>query len=229
MLNFNQFRRIYENKNKILIKEGLIFSFSYSKFKNKLLKIIKNNKLSYEVIEINDDGLFLKKLKPNKSNKFFVELNSLLNVSGYYVSSYKKDDENVKHENVNIIDYMNSFEISYIFNKRFDFEETGIKTNLYHLTDKKHVKKILKNGLAPKSKKIIDNHPERIYLFDDSDDLEDFYENILGFIDNYKKVKLKINVKSLPKLKLYKDVKFPGYDAYYTYDNIPPYSIELID
>lgn len=118
--------------------------------------------------------------------------------------------------------------IFFIFNKRFDFEDKGIKTKLYHLTNKKYLSKIKNKGLIPKSKKIIDNHPDRIYLFDSIDNLENFYENIKHFNNNYESIKLEINVKSLPKLKLYKDVKFPNYDAYYTYDNIPPYSIKII-
>lgn len=50
MLNFSQFKKIYENKNKNLIFEGLIYSFSYSKFIEKLKNILSKNKIHYSPI-----------------------------------------------------------------------------------------------------------------------------------------------------------------------------------
>jgi len=41
---------------------------------------------------------------------------------------------------------------------------------------------------------------------------------------------LKIDVKTLKNIKLYDDPKYqPTINAYYTYDNIPPFSMEIIN
>ena len=229
MLNFNQFKEAFENKNEHLIQEGLIYSFSYSKFKEKLNDILTKYKIEeYDLIQ-SEDGIFLINFKPIKNINLYNDIISLLNISGYYISSYKKDNNETEYLNLNINIFMNSEKLNIVFNKNFDFEDTGIKLFLYHVTDEKHINKIKQIGLTPKSNKMIDNHPDRIYLFESVDDINSFISNKSYYVEDFNPVKLKINIKSLPKIKLYKDPKYTNIDAYYTYDNIPSYSIKIIN
>ena len=79
----------------------------------------------------------------------------------------------------------------------------------YHATDKSFLKRILKNGLIPKSR---GNFPERIYLGTDIDEIKNMVgQNLQDMIV------LEINCDGL---KLYHDEREGT--AYYTYDNIPP-------
>lgn len=229
MLRYNQFKLLFENKNNHLIKDGLIYSFSYSKFIEKLRNLLEKYDISYEKLNSFSDGVILNKLFVLKNKYFYNELISLLNISGYYISSYKSDNNKIEYGSLCIKTYMESKYLNITFNKNFDFQEKGIKLKLYHLTDKKFIDKIKKNGLTPKSTKMIDNHPDRIYLFEDIDDLNDFSKQKSFYSKEFEPITLKINTKVLPKLKLYLDPKYPNTDAYYTYDNIPPYAINIID
>ncbi|MFW6225610.1 MAG: hypothetical protein ACOC3V_01460 [bacterium] len=229
MLKYNQFKEAFEDKNSKLLFEGLIYSFPYSKFKEKLSNILTKYKITgFDLIQ-SEDGIFLINFKPIKNKKLYDDINNLLNLSGYYISSYKKDGNDVKYSSLGIVDFIESKNLNIVFNKKFDFYDSGINIFLYHVTDEKYLNKIKQIGLTPKSNKTIDNHPDRIYLFDSIDDLDLFIKNKSYYIEGYVPIKLKINVKSLPKLKLYKDPKYPNTDAYYTYDNIPPHSIEIIN
>lgn len=226
MLKFNQFKNAFEERNKSLISEGLINSISYSLFIDKLKDILNKNNMNYLDMVKFDDGIKLIDLKPFKNKIFYNDLISLLNLSGYYISNYKKDKNNIKYDNIGIKTYMNSNNLSILFNKKFDYLDFGIKIKLFHVTDEKFINKIKENGLIPKTNKMIDNHPHRIYLFDNIKDLDFFIEQKIKYDKTFEPKKLVINVKSLPKLKLYKDPKYPNVDVYYTYDNIPSYCIE---
>jgi hypothetical protein len=84
---------------------------------------------------------------------------------------------------------------------------------------------IKKNGLINKSKNFVENHPERIYFFYNIEDGYDYanFKNLFDFS------LLKIDCKTLNNIKLFEDPKYyPYVKAYYTYDNIPPYAIEII-
>jgi hypothetical protein len=228
MKNFNQFKELFEYKNSSLVCDGLIYSYSHSKFSEKLTNILNKYGIrDYEII-VSDEGVFLTNFKPIKDKYLFSEIIRLLNLSGYYISSYKNDNKLIT-SSLGVDIFMNSTKLDIVFNKNFDFEDTGIKLILYHVTDFKFINKIKKQGLIVKSNKMLDNHPERIYLFDSINDMEGFIINKSFYEKDFNPVRLKIDVKTLPKLKLYKDPKYPSIDAYYTYDNIPSYSINIIN
>ena len=92
------------------------------------------------------------------------------------------------------------------FGKRYFQKENE---NFYHATDKTFLKKILKNGLIPKSR---GNFPERIYLGTDISEIQNMVgQNLQDMII------LKINCNGIH---LYHDEREKT--AYYTYDNISP-------
>jgi hypothetical protein len=202
---------------------------SFSKFIEKLNDLFLKYNIKPDLLYQKDDNVFLS-TKLIKNKYLYDGLISLLNISGYYFSSYCLNGEKINNSGLDIKTFMENDYIDITFNKNFDFEDTGIKLNLYHITTKDKLNKIMDNGLVPKSKKIIDNHPDRIYLFEKIEDCLYFFEQKSNYLKNIKEpLILKINVKSLPKLKLYKDPKFLDVDAFYTHDNIPPHSLKIIE
>jgi hypothetical protein len=111
---------------------------------------------------------------------------------------------------------------------------------LYHVTEYKYVKNILKNGLIPQSHNKIESHPDRIYVMNNmigaihfSRFLEDMYSDYSGecfkiFKINNKLIDIKLYYDQLY-LKSKKDFEYPAFKALYTYDNIPPNVMELVD
>jgi hypothetical protein len=225
--------------NKELLNEGLINSINYDKAIQKISDLIKKYNLEgncflYEgkdriELDINDDNIYHKK-------DFYSEFMQLLNLLGYYIANYKlnKNDEEFVNGEISFEFFIKNKPILFlnkkydivIYNKKLGKADTNMPEYLFHVTLPKHLDKIEKSGLVAKSKRQIQNHPERIYLFSGVDGCYDYIE--------YKKMNdyiiLKINVKSLYNLKLYEDPKYtPDVEAFYTYDNIPPFSLKIIE
>ena len=89
----------------------------------------------------------------------------------------------------------------------------------FHATDVTLLPKILKNGLVPRSK---GNFPERIYL---GKDITEIGEMVGGAINDM--VILKVDVSNVRLFTLYRDQRNPT--AVFTYDNIPPAQIEILE
>ena len=246
MISFNQFKTIYDNiqfykdvkesrKNEILcIKEGLIQSFSYNTFKLHLKRLIERLKIYDYEINLTDNYIELK-VKINKRDEFLNSIKTLLNQSGYIVSNWKYIDGVFK--NSDLPEELYKSEIVIRFNKKYDFKEGGIKLKMFHVTNIKYLKKILKKGILPKSKNVIENHEERVYLFDNIESAEYYLEyknegkTIDEEIDKYSDfyIILEIDIRLVKKISLYKDPKFMESDgAYYTYDSISPISIKVL-
>jgi len=226
--------KLLENFNNELISEGLIMSVEYEQIVDKLNNLLKKYKVkgnshiytSNDRVQLDIYGI---KLLKNKK-EFYNEFKSLLNLLGYYISNYAiNDGESIKKDlSFDIFSQNDSFVIW--LNKKFDYEK-GTPVELYHITYKRHLDKIKKQGLIPKSKSIIERHPDRIYLFLELDDAR----NYTGLRDLYSDESpeyliLKIDTRLLKRIKLYEDPKFDkDILALYTYDNIPPNSIAIIE
>jgi len=210
-----------------LLNEGLIMSVEYDIFINKMNDVLRKYDINglcdlyigkdRVILRINENDI-------HKRKSFYEQFTNLLNQTGYYVSNYKIDNK-IYNQDVDILTFINNINFILYLNKRFDSETGYIPEFLFHVTESKYFEKIMKRGLINKSKKYIENHPERIYLFDNLDDCYDYidFKELLDFII------FKIDAKTLKNIKLYKDPKYqPTIMAYYTYDNIPPYSIEKV-
>ncbi|MCB1713459.1 MAG: hypothetical protein KDH96_13625, partial [Candidatus Riesia sp.] len=94
-------------------------------------------------------------------------------------------------------------------------------------TDKKY--KILKNGLYPKSYNRKTKHPDRIYFFYDMNDYKyllkslKLNDKINNLYRNYSLYKVKLTQENI----IHSDPNFSK--GFYTYDNISPMDIELIE
>ena len=218
-----------------LINEGLIKSFDYEIMVQKLQNLFSNKQVD---ISFNHMGIRIFTNRSDWNKQTWEGLESLLNVGGYVISRYFKDDILLVGKPSVIDIFKNDYRtIELVLIKKFDIEnQDGLPEYLYHVTENNFLNKIRKNGLVPKSLSKMEQHPDRVYFFDKIEGAKE-YERIL-YDRGYKNlVILRINVKLVNEIKLYYDPTFfesiEDYEdnifkAFYTYNNITPYSIEIL-
>lgn len=96
---------------------------------------------------------------------------------------------------------------------------------VYHVTHNDNVKKILKIGLAPKSRSKKSYHPERVYLADSLDAARIISRMFIEKYKHYNWSILEIDT-NITYLTLLKDPNFKN--GFYTLNNIPPSKISLM-
>jgi len=221
---------LLENFNYDLLNEGLIKSSSYNIAVDKINNLIKKyNIRGVARIYIGKDRveiIFDNTEKNINYKQFYKDFQSILRVLGYYISISYVD--NVK-KSIEVQDLVKNKNFKIWINKRFDCEADiqGIPEILYHVTPSKNLDKIKKQGLKSMSEKLIQEHPERIYLFGNLSDAEEFIITRNEYIDT-EYIILKIEIILSGKMKLYFDPKYEkDTSAYYTYDNIHPNAISI--
>ena len=218
----------------IEIKEGLILTHDINRYSSNLMGWLKQLDI-YAEIDITDKLSFDLIINTNDYNVIEI-INHKCYTLGYFPSYYWiTNNKDMIKGFKNIDNLSNNIKIVKI---RYEAKyEDGLYTNniicpdkLYHLSYQKHEDSILKKGLYPKSKKRISVHPERIYLFDDINKTENLL-NILKFSDLKNNIKenyilLEIDC-TTTKLILHTD---PNYKiGYFTYDNINPINIKILN
>lgn len=211
------------------LNEGLITSWTNTQFKKFLTKLLDKYGFEYEV----DKGfkyqtvlmkIFnLSEVSEEDKTKFFKDVQNLLNQSGFY-PIYKR---------FNLDSFVTSWSPEYImeFSKKFNTEKE-VPEFLYHVTHPQYLKSILKKGLIPKTKNLIEDHPDRIYVTTKLKDAKTFAHakySITNDEDYVDYIILKIDTSKLGNIKLYVDaLKIPGTGMYYILDNVPPSAIEVV-
>lgn len=146
----------------------------------------------------------------------------LINTSGYFVSTIMKTGLKIDKKDIRN-HLINQDRISIMIEPNFDSKVDFNGEYLYHSTEKQYLEKILKIGLAPKSKNTRSFYPERIYLSPNVEYLKAIKGQLsIDKVGDY----VDLKIKNFPELDLYKDVRFKG--GFYTYDNIHPKYIEVI-
>lgn len=220
-----------------LVKEGLIITHNIQIYKNSLeielksigvefeIKII--SKFIYDIDILNSDKLSEEQLH------FIININQ--NLLGYYPSYiWVELEDKMRGFPFDIIYLSNKFsKIKVRFESKYDDKlyknDIEIPDIAYHLspTDKKY--KILKNGLYPKSYNRKTKHPDRIYFFYDMNDYKyllkslKLNDKINNLYRNYSLYKVKLTQENI----IHSDPNFSK--GFYTYDNISPMDIELIE
>ena len=199
-----------------------------------LRKLKLRPRMNYEVLDENAIQITVESSYWNDSS--YNDLVKLINLLGWFVSSVNVilpyghrllDFDNV---NAEVKKYKNNsdlgdFEVSIIIEKKFEDPERFILTQdgfLYHITEERFVKRIIKNGLVPKDKIKLSWHPARVYLAT-LDGLKRIRMKYCSFVD--KPIILKIDVEGLV---LYEDPNLKG-SAFYVVDNIAPSRITVTD
>lgn len=145
----------------------------------------------------------------------FVRTGTNKNVTGKY---YPYSNTAIRNSIVND-------DVSYVmmtFEAKYDTVAEITTNYLFHVTDKRFVDKILKNGLVPKTKSKLSTHPDRVYAIDNIKSISAIVRHPGQTIKD--PVYLKITVNKLNNVTWYKD---PNSEGVYTYSNIPPNAISV--
>ncbi len=168
-------------------------------------------------------GSIIVYLKEDFNHNKLETLLTLMNNMGYFVSSYFTQSGVASNK----LEDLNGELYGVRFEPKFDVEYIPKQRYLYHITDGKHLPKILKQGLSPRTKSKALYHPERIYLtknIDDAMKIKDIF--VLSNLESdYGLKMLRVDLRNLFVF-LMQDPQFDG--GIYTTDNIPPSHIEEI-
>ena len=220
-----------------LVCEGLIRTFPIKT----VLKLLTNNysvlkmKVSTEIDE-STDTIFIKGESIEFYNKDIIKLFRLLTICGYFPSTFKFYDDNDKlisiliYKNINdeFLEILNDniFKSTYCqitIESKFN-RIINVPNEIYHVTNSKIVHKIFKNGLISKNKNKRAYHTERIYFGFN----KIITKNLAYQFDEKTDYSLlKINTQNINAI-FYDDPDFTNYGCY-TYDNISPDKITVID
>ena len=140
------------------------------------------------------------------------------NFNGEFICTAKRGEEIDLYDYLGQNPQLTSFSI--ILEAKFS-EVYHQKPNevFYHATNKSVLQKILTKGLIPRSE---GNFPERIYLGKNISEIKDMVQGNLNDM-----VILKVDVSNVRLFKLYRDQRNPT--AVFTYDNIPPSQIQVLN
>ncbi len=217
--------------------EGLIYTASINTVERILRQFASTKNVPYIINRDDEHGKIQADVInfPEKIiNLFLDEVNNL----GYFTSeivAVNKENPNYaeseKFSKENFLKFFNNkgqFKHIFLnFEAKFDVEISKYPEYLYHVCRKKNLEKILRIGLAPRTKSKLSNHPDRIYFTDSlegAQTIKNRFEKL--FPDEYKI--LKIEPKRVHQLRLFKDPNSKELGGLYTLHNISPTAIELI-
>jgi len=165
----------------------------------------------------------------DNSNSLIGEISDLFHAFGYDLSEHSSIQ--AKDANGNVIKLL-----KLTYEARFYRKDVNFTDWLFHVTEIKNAKKILKNGLVPKSSNRTYSYNDRVYLFNNSNIDEILtYARLKNRTSTVEKVIIlriksddlqKYRLYANGKLRFYVDPKYTTDLAIYTHNNIP---IELID
>lgn len=224
------------------INEGLIRTVNLKK----AISIIKRKLVDIAAVpEESDNGTLAINFysKKDKRNIRFVDEHGLRFVImicenlGYFPSKFSN------YTNIGILTKFEETKVNNIiknagdlmsieFHPKFSpsLSRTEIPDTLYHISDGSNKEKILRIGLSPRSDSKIESHPSRVYFCKTKQCLLKLLKNDKFYKKNSKSTKIclyRINMIELKNsIDLYIDPSHT--EAYFTYDNIRPTYIELL-
>lgn len=207
----------YKKEYEINLKEGLIKSTELGKTVSILKRNFPSNSFSY------DKGTNTFNIKLSEVDQWG-DIIKIANNLGWF-PSWVSSPQYTGQYNPKLPLYINN---KIRFGAKYDQKIEKIPSILYHITPAENSDKIIKQGLAPKSRSKASYHPDRVYLFTNLNLAEDLAEMFYQKTGEDIWDLLQINTPQIPGdyLQLYKDPNFV--DGYYTLNNIPPISIKRI-
>ena len=228
-----------------IIYEGMYYTHSIERVfgvfvhdvNEKKIKIIPNKIRNKFEIVFND-----------LTKAYYDTISQKLHLLGWFVNTMQIKYSIKKDNKIVIIDIKTSFdadELNNIFDNaieilylhlvceaRYDIELSvrQFPTYLYHISQPLLQKKIKLKGLIPKSShKANTNHPDRVYLvfsLSDAKKLAEKFKHATGY-NTYDIYEIKTNQLQMH-FKYFQDPNFVGQGCW-TYNNIAPYDLKLID
>lgn len=196
------------------------------------------NKFSHEILaELDEDKILLN----FKTLKFDIldPVNKFMDSYGWYPSNAGNDKESLDlYKNVNR--YFNRNNVYVEYQAKWNKKVITNNRYLYHITPDLKVKPISVLGLTPKTQGKISNDPGRIYFIETPTDLKkyntDLHEIAIDLYKSYKNKQLvknmcvlRIDLSKIPNIQFYEDPKAKEWTSIWTYQNIPPAAIEVIE
>jgi hypothetical protein len=219
---FNEYEEII-HKNCMLLKEGLIKTYPLNSMIGMLSKYGESFYNSYN----HSGGVLV--LANNYLNGSSIEMvNKVLDAGGYYVSYYSvflktsptKSDLVKKFKDLPNMEDIHQLWI--IYEAKFDsIVDISNIHFLYHLTEKRYLERIKRDGLVPRANNKLTNHPDRIYFTMDEVGLNMLLPQFINLgksINEYIILRIDYRLANKPKLML--DPNFSSYGVYTT-ENIP--------
>lgn len=222
----NNFKHFTSPENRILeealLKEGLTRTYPFEWVK----KYIQRN-TNEDIVDARcheDSKQFLVAIKKNSpSIKTFKRT---MESFGYFCSS----------EDVRISAILMQFEPKFDeYIKGSEFRKKSGNT-FFHVSPIRYADKILKNGLVPKSKNNFLIYPDRVHLIYNDGNLATphMMADMLYTVDrnqhnNGQYALFGVSIQGLDNVKFYRDWNVENFEAYFTYENIPPQNITFIE
>jgi hypothetical protein len=190
-------------------------------------------------IEANSrDGFIFVKFEVLRK-EYLDKINKEMDVFGWYPSYVSDTEGDGRKYSTGIRIFINDNDVIVKYEAKYD-EQIDVQSKYaYHLTPDIKWPKIKTLGLTPKTQGKLGDHPGRVYLLSGMDNLEDFKielidigDQLLSSYKNNNLVKemylLRIDLSKVKNIKFFKDPNFFMGDAVWTYENIPPYAINVI-
>ena len=240
----------YKIKYNEEISEAILKTYPLISFTDALFSYLDKNNILYTVkyikykLSLTIYDITIENIK---------ELNNIVTVYGYFISiiEYNKKDNFISYDNLikikNLEIDLANIDIepnknpssTIIKDKHKEFSDDIIYFDItYHVTNQTKVNKILKNGLVPKAECKLTQHPQRVYVCDLKQVAIELIPKMIETSPTYynydeKGNKISINTTYVLFEINSKGIKFhkdPNHSmAYYTYENISPDKIKIID
>lgn len=238
ILSTDVFRTALSNA---VITEGLIKTYSYSDTRKVLLTndILKYGiKISpiYFFKQTNSSGdkpiqIYLNFTKglESVSEEYFNRVIKLMDICGWYFAGTLGHGNELGYDRLLRLDSP----FTCVFEPKFDvlLSNDDIPNELYHVTPKRLVEKILKKGIVPKSGNMFTNHPERVYLFmqDPSDMVDEIAHTFnLGKDIDEEYVVIEVEYDKIRNgNRFYIDPNSNYINACFTLEPIPPFALRI--
>lgn len=220
----------------IICEEQLITEFLYTVDSHKVVPIIEKefgNEIKLSIFNSKgSDIIFAKTFVPLKD--VADRLIEKMNIYGYFIAGVSNGFKLEKYNDLPE-GWINRSDLTMKFDPKYNTEYTP-KGKIYHLTPDVNYRKIKLLGLTPKTQGKISDHPGRIYLYEELYEGNDNVNLVTELWDKYKYKKivefmylLEIDLSKLKDHKFFVDPNFSMGNAFWTFQNIPPYAITYID
>jgi hypothetical protein len=225
---------------KKILEEQLITEFLYTinpiKTSSQIQKQL-GDVVYVDFIRRDNEIIKIKLTFKDKLENDIKKVNDFMDKFGWYPSFI--DTKNGGKYSNNVIKFFGFKNISVIYEPKYENKEIEINEKyIYHITPDIKWPKIRTNGLTPKNQMKISDHPERIYLLKNINNLESFGGDIteisFRLLQDYPykdKVKdmylLEIDVSKLNDIVFFEDLNFWIGEGIWTYQGIPPNAISI--
>ena len=214
-----------------LITEYLHHTINSQKTQSELNRRFPGQFTSCEIVDSNK--LIVIEFKNNQF-KNILEINQFLDSFGWF-PKLELNQGAFNYEKM-ITRYHKKFNFTILYESKFNNIKVAPTGSLYHLTPDIFIKKIKLFGLTPRTKSELVNYPERIYLLNKTNELEDIALELYNKLSVRSKelieyyYVLKIETEKIKDYDFFVDRDFMlGNGGIWTFRNIAPIFIKIVD